>query len=118
MKIDFALYRLKKCFIFSENSFLEKSKKAQLQINTILDLNSVHNWSEIREIYKLVCGYKRTREQGVRGLLTQHILRQNTNITTMAQGSQGYNRDDLLIAEFKEAFNEFDKVRKGKGNFV
>ena len=21
-----------------------------------------------------------------------------------------YNRDDLLIAEFKEAFNEFDKV--------
>ena len=25
--------------------------------------------------------------------------------------AQGYNRDDLLIAEFKEAFNEFDKVR-------
>ena len=25
--------------------------------------------------------------------------------------ASGYNRDDLLIAEFKEAFNEFDKVR-------
>lgn len=24
--------------------------------------------------------------------------------------ASGYNRDDLLIAEFKEAFNEFDKV--------
>ena len=24
--------------------------------------------------------------------------------------AQSYNRDDLLIAEFKEAFNEFDKV--------
>ena len=25
--------------------------------------------------------------------------------------AQPMNRDDLLIAEFKEAFNEFDKVR-------
>ena len=34
-------------------------------------------------------------------------------ITSGTEGqvmASGYNRDDLLIAEFKEAFNEFDKV--------
>ena len=29
----------------------------------------------------------------------------------------GYNRDDLLIAEFKEAFNEFDKVGLGQSKY-
>jgi len=30
--------------------------------------------------------------------------------------AQSYNRDDLLIAEFKEAFNEFDKSSREDGS--